>query len=788
MPFSPHFLSQGSAGIVTVKNGLLTIPFRHGFRHICKLENGCILLQISTDSTPDTFSCARVDSQQLLPDWSEKDNFLDIECIDGTLSIDTENGGLHWMQKEKTILKTEEGLGFGFLGQETLATFHLEQEHAFFGLGEKTGKLNRRGSGFTNWNTDAFAYGDGRDPLYVSIPFYMIVYQGICYGILVDNTVKTRFNFGASNDRMVQISVAFGPLNLVFIPGPSPREVLKRYSELTGTTPMPPKWALGLQQCRYSYYPENEIRAVATQYRERDIPCDVLYLDIHYMQDYKVFTVNEERFPRIKQMTSDLGEMGFRIVPIQDPGIKDETGYSAYDSGMEKNIFVRYPDGKPWKARVWPGLCLFPDFTSEKARNWWSELTSNWVKQTGMGGLWNDMNEPATWGQDVPDMVEFDLEGRCGSHLEAHNVYGQLMAAATRSGLQKAKPEERPFVLTRAGFAGIQRYAAVWTGDNVANEEHLFLGIRLVLSLGISGVSFSGVDVGGFVGNASRDLFVRWMSIASFFPFFRIHSMIDSHDNEPWSYGERAESIVRNYIRLRYRLMPMLYNAFRETHFTGMPVLRPYFWSVEGYRWEQAFEHQFFFGDSILVIPAASDQQAVYGEFPTGSWYHLFTGQCFIGNTQNWIGAPIDVLPVFIKGGSLLLTQNVGTHTLDPKNQVFQLHIFKGEGSSHLYWYDDDGLSVAPRPEDRMDVDFYFDFSTVELSVNQLDWGQKTWPVMTVHFWHFGNDPMAFRVNGKEVQASPGIFSWMDPLPNFDPFEDKSKRYFDKCLVANLLL
>ena len=789
MRFSPRFIAQSEVFQTTEKQGVLSIQFNEGFQHIRRLPNSCIQIQVSKNEAADFFSYALIQNDGLALTWEEDEEVIEIQGL-GTFFLEKETGQWQWHKAPYELLQSEDGLGFGFLGEEVVATFSLEKGQQFFGLGEKTGKLNRRGSAFTNWNTDAFAYSDGRDPLYASIPFYLSVNQGVCYGILVDNTSKTRFNFGASNDRMVQISVAQGPLNLIFIPGPTPQEVLKHYGELTGTTPMPPKWALGLQQCRYSYYPEHEVVSIANNYRNRDIPCDVIYLDIHYMQDYKVFTVNEDRFPDLKKLTQNLGDQGFRVIPIQDPGIKVEPGYPPFDSGKVADIFVKYPDGKHWNASVWPGNCAFPDFTAEAGRNWWTQQTADWVKETGVGGLWNDMNEPATWGQDVPDMLEFSLENRGGSHLEAHNVYGQLMAQSSREGLIQARPEERPFVLTRAGFAGIQRYAAVWTGDNVANDEHMFLGIRLVLSLGMSGVPFSGMDVGGFVGDSSADLFVRWMSVASFFPFFRIHSMIDSKDNEPWSYGEQAEAIVRNYIRLRYKLMPMLYSSFWEHQQSGKPVLKPYFWAKRGYEYEQGFEHQFLLGDSILVIPASSTQQAVWAELPEGNWFHLFTGQRFTGNQQTWIGAPLHTLPVLVKAGSMLITQKVGTHTLDIQNQEFQLHVFKGSGSAELFWYDDNGLSSDVKEEDRIQVRFNFDFELNVLKINRVETGKKPWPKMTIHLWHFQewNDTSTILINGRSASLQKGNFAWLDPLPNFDPFEDKGRRFSEECWMGDLKL
>jgi len=781
---SPAFQSLTEVLSLSENQSVLTARFENGFQHIRRFQNNCLQIQISQNAEPDFFSYTLHNQDTFPLNWEEEEEVLEINA-GGSFFLDMETGQWEWTLAPHSLLQTEKGLGLGFLGQEVLATFHLEANQQFFGLGEKTGGLQRRGSSFTNWNTDAFGYNDGRDPLYVSIPFYLSVHQGICYGILVDNTCKTRFNFGAGNQRMVQISAAFGPMNLIFIPGPSPEEVLGRYHELTGKMQMPPKWSLGLQQCRYSYYPEHEVVAVARNYRDRNIPCDVIYLDIHYMDAYKVFTVDKKRFPDLKRLCGQMMEMGFRIIPIQDPGVKAEPGYPSYDSGLEADVFVKYPDGENWEAGVWPGDCVFPDFTDEKARIWWTNQTTEWVKETGVSGLWNDMNEPATWGQDVPDMLEFNLENRGGSHLEAHNIYGQLMAKSTNLGLQNARPEERQFVLTRAGFAGIHRYAAVWSGDNVANEEHMFLGIRLVLSMAMSGVAFSGPDVGGFVGDSEKNLFIRWTSIASFFPFFRLHSMIDSKDNEPWSYGELAEEIVSNYIRLRYKLLPMWYSAFKKSSETGEAVLKPYFWKKPGLEFQNEFQHQFFFGNELLIIPANSEHPSVWSDIPDGKWFHLFTGQAFEGNQSLWISSPIDILPVLVRSGSILITRNHGTHSMDKAVKDFQIHIFYGEGKTSQYLFEDDGVSVSPQEKDYLEVKFDSNFENNRLEIMRMA-GEKELKLSNIFLWHFPQSDGKLIMDGKEYSTEKGSFNWLEPLPNFDPFEDKGKVYFGNCLKISL--
>lgn len=787
--FSTRFQSSGS--VLNYLNFQNHAIFKHenGYSHVRQFTNGAIQIQWSRSAYADWFSYSIINEECNTPVF-ELDT--DIFALKGPLlaNIETQTGIWSWGHKPNQIIgKLEDGLGFGWLGEKAIACLKTNPDEHFFGLGEKTGPLDRKGAAFTNWNTDAFAYADGRDPLYVSIPFYLVVCEGTCYGVFVDNSAKSHFNFGASNDRAVLITIENGPLNLILIPGPTPEEVVGRYSQLTGTTPMPPKWALGLQQCRYSYYPQYEVENLAFNFRKREIPADVIYLDIHYMDEFKVFSVDKTGFPNLKKLNTDMKKNGFRLVAIQDPGIKVEPGYPPFDSGTSEEIFVNYPDGEPWRANVWPGTCHFPDFTSEKSRNWWAELTANWINETGISGLWNDMNEPATWGQSAPDLLEFELEGRKGNHIEAHNVYGQLMAKSTRLGLLEADSKNRPFVLTRAGFAGIQRYAAIWTGDNVASEEHMFLGIRLVLGLGMSGAPFAGVDVGGFVGDSGANLFIRWISIAAFFPLFRIHSMIDSKDSESWTYGELAENISKNYIRLRYKLLPIIQTQFHKSSKTGQPILVPYFWRQPNFEYKKEFQHQFYLGDNLLVIPASSEQQAVLADIPLGSWRHLFTGEKITGGQTTWIGAPLHQLPVLIKEGSLLLTQKVGTHTMDPLAQDFQLHIFYGEQYSRLNWYDDDGLSIHPTDENRMEAEISFDSKTSQIHFQRINNAKKPWNVSRIFFWHFPKvnaSKPKLTSNGKSYFLEPSEYSWLENMSNFDPFENKGAQYFNTCFAASI--
>ncbi len=364
------------------------------------------------------------------------------------------------------INEDDAGLGIQWINDQVNCYKKLQEGERFLGLGEKTGPLDKRGRGYINWNTDAYAYGTDTDPLYCTVPFYIGVHHQKTYGIFFDNSYRSVFNFGASNDRFASFSADSGEMRYYFIAGESVGDIIKSYTYLTGRTPLPPLWSLGYQQCRYSYYPDREVLRVAENFSERDLPADTIVLDIHYMDAYKIFTWDKKNFPDPKGLIDQLKKLGFHVVLMCDPGIKIEPGYETYDSGIKEDIFLKYPDGGLYSGQVWPGWCHFPDFTNPVAREWWATHFKEYVA-LGAEGFWNDMNEIATWGNTLPDLVEFDLEGRKTTMREGRNLFGLMMARSTYEGTKKLM-NKRPFNLTRSGYAGIQRYAAVWTGDNVA--------------------------------------------------------------------------------------------------------------------------------------------------------------------------------------------------------------------------------------------------------------------------------------------------------------------------------
>ena len=681
---------------------------------------------------------------------------------------------------DKWINKENDSFGVSYLGDQVLRYMDIQPNERFIGLGEKVGPLDKKGQSFENWNSDKFAYTVETDPLYLSTPFYIGFHNGLFYGVFLDNSHKSLFNFGASNDRFAFFGADGGEMNYYFFFGGSVSDIIQSYTSLTGKMPLPPKWALGLQQCRYSYYPDLEVLQIAKQYRDRKIPLDVLYLDIHYMDDYKVFTFHPDRFPNPKSFNKQLLENGIHTVCIVDPGIKVEAGYEAYEDGLDKDVFVKYPDGLPFSAEVWPGWSHFPDFTSEKTRRWWGNQLS-FLDESGISGIWNDMNEPACWGQRPPDLIEFDMDGETTSHKEAHNVYGMQMARATHEGMNRLRGGKRNFVLTRAGFSGVQRYSAVWTGDNVATDEHMLLGVKLLNSMGLAGVPFTGYDIGGFVGEPSPALFCKWLQIGVFTPMFRLHSMINTRDAEPWSFGEQVEEISRNFINLRYRLLPYIYSCFKESADSGMPIVQSM--AIHYPFWDDIFlpefETQYFFGPSLLICPVDSRQQFSKLLIPAGQWYELFTDKKVEGPSQILWEVPLRKTPVFVKAGAIIPMQKTTQHTGEQPGETLEIHVYSGADGS-FEWYEDDGESLDYMNGVFNLMHFSWDNQNRSLSMVQKSRNTNTpFYQIKIHLHGFEEDSFLFNENKMELKDQD--YRFIEPISRFDPFGKTGE--MDSCPV-----
>jgi alpha-glucosidase len=481
--------------------------------------------------------------------------------------------------------------GIAVAGSSFRVAKRLREDEHVYGFGEKNGSLDKRGwalggYNYVMWNSDVYKYDSSTDPMYASVPFYMVVRQGKAHGIFLDNTWRSTFDVGRERQDLLTFGAEGGELDYYFINGPDPKQVISRYTALTGRMPMPPRWSLGYNQCRYSYYPQSRVRLLADTFREKKVPADVIWLDIHYQDSFKPFTWDHDRFPDPEKMIADLRAQGFHTVCIVDAHPKKEPSYLPYDSGIAGNHFVKKPDGTVFEGPVWPskaeknpGPSVFPDFSRPETRTWWGALHRPLV-DLGVAGIWNDMNEPSVFIQPsgtMPLDLVFNNEGQPASAREMHNVYGQLMSRATFEGLLQLRPDERPFVLTRATYAGGQRFAAVWPGDNSADWASLRQSIPTLLGLGLSGFSFVGCDIGGFIGSAPPELYTRWLQVGVFYPFMRSHSELGAPDKEPWAFGYANEAVNKRMIELRYQLLPSIYNVMHQASETGIPAMRPIF-------------------------------------------------------------------------------------------------------------------------------------------------------------------------------------------------------------------
>jgi alpha-glucosidase len=605
-----------------------------------------------------------------------------------------ENNTSMVMSEDDAPMHWEENKDFG--GYHVFATKKCMPDENFYGLGDKSGNLNLRGRRFQNWNTDAYSFGWDQDPLYRTIPFYTGLHQESAYGIFFDNTFRSHFDFGKEDHTKTSFWSDGGELQYYYIHGPHVMDVVKRYQSLTGTHPMPPKWALGYHQCRWSYYPESKVKEIAEGFRSRNIPCDAIYLDIDYMDGYRCFTWNKKHFPDPKRMIRELSAIGFKTVVMIDPGIKVDDNYWVFKEGKENNYFCRRSDDYYMEGHVWPGRCQFPDFTNPKVREWWGGLYKELVDM-GVAGVWNDMNEPAVFGSGTfPNDVRHHFDGRRGSHRKAHNVYGMQMMRSTYDGLKKLMRNKRPFTITRAGYAGMQRYGSVWTGDNVATWEHLRMGNIQCQRMAMSGVPFCGTDIGGFSGEPDGELFTRWIQLGTFSPFMRAHSAGDTAAREPWSFDEPFTSINRTFIELRYRLLPYLYSVFWEHHRYGFPILRPMVMLEQHELKNHYREDEFTFGDKILVCPVLEQgaiSRMVY--LPVGQWYNYWTNELLSGGSEQHIEASIETMPLFIKAGSVIPEYPVMQYVGEKNVQEVMLNVYFADYEVNSFFFEDHGDTYA---------------------------------------------------------------------------------------------
>jgi alpha-glucosidase len=741
---------------ITAENAKVRVSFfRDGIVRVRVAHHGVF---------PKDYSWAVIEAAEP-PAFSLKEEKAEIRISSGNIIVQITKSPLliNFLDSAgNTILADEPSLPMAWNGSRVEVCKKMPLLENYYGLGDRAGTLNRRNRAFALWNTDSYGWEESTEPVYKTIPFFIGMNAGKAYGIFFDNTYRDNFNFGLESQDFYSFGADGGAIDYYFFAGPEPKKIVQAFAELTGKTKLPPYWTLGFQQSRYSYYPESRVYEIASTFREKKIPADAIYLDIDYQQGYAPFTVNREYFPHFEKMIADLSQQGFHTVLITDLHIKHDPdhGYAPYDTGMKQDVFVKKPDGSLYVAPVWPGLSVFPDFTLSRVRDWWGSLYKDFVGM-GVAGFWNDMDEPAVFETPTKTMPLDNLhrldDGSTLDHRAIHNVYGQQNVKATYEGLLKLRPNERPFVLTRAAYAGTQRYAATWTGDNISTWNHLRISTPIMLNMGLSGYPFVGSDIGGFVGSPPSDLLTRWIELGVFNPIYRDHTGKFTADQEPWANGDEEQVEIRKrYIELRYRMLPYIYTAVEETARTGLPIMRPVFLEYPASPEFYEDERDFLFGRDLYVSPVATElMDPMVVKLPPGTWYDYWTSTAYTNKDKIELRPKIDQVPLYVRGGAILPMQPVVQNTSEIPAGPLELRVYPGADCQGSL-YQDDGHSFGYQSGEFLRVQYSCSSTPETLSVSShiVKNGYKTWWDSTkVTVYGLASSPKEIRVGEKVVSG-----------------------------------
>jgi len=603
---------------------------------------------------------------------------------------------------QKLLLEDYEDKGFTLEGKNIASRKTLRANEEFFGLGEKNGSINRRGKSFKMWNSDKPCYGVNEDPLYKSIPFFMSSYG---YGIFFDNTYKSEFKMGSESEDYYSFEAPGGQMTYYFIYGPTYKQILKGYVQLTGKPIMPPSWALGFSQSRGMLTNEELTREIASQFRERKIPCDIIYQDIGWTQNLQDFEWKEGNYTNPVQMLADLDELGFKVIVSQDPVVSqanneqwkeaDSLGYFTTDVRTGKSYDMPWP---------WGGNCGVVDFTKPEVADWWGKYQQK-VIDDGVKGFWTDMGEPA-WSNEE-DTDRLFMQHYLGMHDEIHNVYGLTWDKVVTEEFEKRNPNTRIFQMTRAAYAGMQKYTFAWSGDSgngndvLSGWANLKQQIPVALSAGMGLIPFWTSDISGYCGDISNkeemgELYARWMQFGIFNPLSRAHHE-GNNAVEPWGFGPEVEQICKKAIELKYQLFPYIYTCAREAYETGLPIMRAVVLEYPDDKETYHLNNQFLFGKDIMVAPVvekSASQVKIY--LPEGEWIDFSNGtRLYQGKT--WIEYPVEIetIPIFVKKGSIIPSMPVMQYIGEDPNYPLLLDIYPAAKNrkASLNVYEDDGIS-----------------------------------------------------------------------------------------------
>jgi len=756
---SGSFSVLGSVLTVKPHERGLTLTCERGSLRLTIIAPDCIQVRMQPDGkfqVPFSYAIAKVTWPEVPFTHTVSESAVTLRTSGLTCTIERSNSRISFADSTGRSIGGDVPDAISWRGREVRLSRTLTADEIVMGLAEQANGLNLRGHRYTFWNTSPTRYARGTIPIYFTIPFYLSVRGEQVSGFFWDNASRGWLDVGAERSDRITFYAETGELRYYAFSGTDVLTVLSRYTELTGRMPLPPLWALGYHQSRWSYISAQIVRDLAIGFRKRKIPCDVIHFDIDYMDGFRCFTWDRDRFPTPAVLLSDLLKDGFKTVAILDPGIKADVNSKVDQSGLKDGIYVKYPNGTPFVGPVWPGSAHFPDFTSPGARAWWSAQFEALAK-IGVAGIWNDMNEPVVLnvGSDrsIPNSVPHDYDGQGATHVEAHNVYGMLMARASREALERWLPDKRPFNITRAAYAGAQRYASSWTGDNSSTWDHLRLSLTMTLNAGLSGLAFTGPDTGGFGGNGDAELFARWIQLSSMLPFFRTHTAKKTRDQEPWSFGQQVEDISRKYIELRYQLLPYLYSLFAQSSQNGWPIVRPLFMSDPTDERLRTVEDAFLVGDNLLIAPVlekGATAREVY--LPRGRWYDYWTHQAYEGGKVIHVQAPLDTLPIFVKAGAVIPMWPIMQYVGQVPVEELLLKVYAGNGEIALY--EDAGEGLAYQSGDYRWL--YFTCRSMPGGGLTIDWRRAgtykpTYEHVRVEVYGIQIDPEGVLLDGKSA-------------------------------------
>jgi alpha-glucosidase len=742
-------------------------------------NDNIIRVRVSKNKTLNNFSYALVDTT--LPSFND----ITVEDKGNIISLSTKMivaeiqkqpfFKITFKDKNENIINQDiDDNGTSFTGDKVTVYKRMQESEHFVGMGEALGNLDRRGTGITLNNTDNYKFGDPRVPMYSSIPFYMGIHHDIIYGIFFNNSYKSFFNFGLSTP-FTSVSFDGGDVDYFFLYDTSVAKIIEHYTSLTGRMQLPPMWSLGYQQSRCTYYPQDKVMWIAETFRGKQIPLEGIVLDADYQYSYEPFRTNTKRFPDLLKLSSHLAKMNIELTASVYPGVNIDSSYDSYNDGLKKDVFIKTSDGKVFQTEIAPLKVHLPDYTNPKTRQWWIDKMK-WMQDNGINGYWNDMNEPAVGGSYLPENLAFDFDGRKATAAEAKNVYGFQMARSSYEAALKYRNGQRPFVLTRSGFAGVQRYSAMWSGDNTASDEGLLTSVLLNNQFGLSGVPFVGDDLGGYIGDGSKSLYTRWIEVGIFSPYCRNHREFFGAANEPWAYGEEAEAISKTYIGFRYKLMPYIYSAFYEASQTGMPIARSLCidYPFDDQVYDHNYQYEFLFGNDMLVVPLTSKETCKKIYLPQGDWYNIYTDEKITGAKEFSQEVPTFELPIYINGPAIIPLQSLVQSTKEKPSDTLFVHIYNGAEKNVFTYYEDDGKTFNYKKGDYCKRNIEFDGSKKQIIFEEQQGSYNSQFRHVRLILHGFDETMKnISVNGQQYEVTSSNERIFNPLDNLDDIYDK---------------